>query len=354
MATRYWVGGGSSANWNAVSPTNWAATSGGTNNQSVPGSADDVLFDANSGSGTSNISASNTIHTLDCTGFIGTLTQAGSTSVSLGGALFKLSAAMTYTPASQTTSGFTFINTGPAGTMLITTAGKTMAQMSFNGSGGTYQLQDDLTLSSTASITFQQGTLDANNKNVSCGLFSSFVTTGRTLLMGSGTWTLTALSGNVWRIRSGMTVSGSATIILANGGTGLRSFSGGGSSVAYNNIIIGSSVLPGGSVALDGSTFNNVTIARPNTVTGSANLTLTASSITFSGAGALMLSSNNIGANTTLSVASGNVSLRGATLKNLTGAGGAAFRASDAIDLGGNSGITIVPPGASPSYQLGI
>jgi hypothetical protein len=47
MAARYWVGGGSSTNWNAVGPTNWSDTSGGSNDFSVPTSADDVTFDAN-------------------------------------------------------------------------------------------------------------------------------------------------------------------------------------------------------------------------------------------------------------------------------------------------------------------
>lgn len=37
MAARFWVGGGSTANWNATAPTNWAETSGGAGNQSVPG-----------------------------------------------------------------------------------------------------------------------------------------------------------------------------------------------------------------------------------------------------------------------------------------------------------------------------
>ncbi|MFH1049074.1 MAG: hypothetical protein V1732_05425 [Patescibacteria group bacterium] len=31
-ASRYWVGGGSSTNWNATSPTNRSATDGGANN----------------------------------------------------------------------------------------------------------------------------------------------------------------------------------------------------------------------------------------------------------------------------------------------------------------------------------
>jgi len=50
MADRYWRGG--SGSWNTT--TNWSATSGGAGGASVPTSADNVIFDANSGSGTAH------------------------------------------------------------------------------------------------------------------------------------------------------------------------------------------------------------------------------------------------------------------------------------------------------------
>lgn len=56
-ASRYWVGGGSSANWNATANTNWASTSGGANNASVPTSADDVFFDGAGTNGNTNCTA---------------------------------------------------------------------------------------------------------------------------------------------------------------------------------------------------------------------------------------------------------------------------------------------------------
>jgi hypothetical protein len=49
MATRYWVGDGGP--WSSANTTNWSATSGGAGGASVPTAADDVVFDANSGSG---------------------------------------------------------------------------------------------------------------------------------------------------------------------------------------------------------------------------------------------------------------------------------------------------------------
>lgn len=49
MATRYWVGG--TGTWDPSSTTNWATTSGGSGGASAPTSSDDVIFDANSGTG---------------------------------------------------------------------------------------------------------------------------------------------------------------------------------------------------------------------------------------------------------------------------------------------------------------
>jgi hypothetical protein len=49
MADRFWVGG--SGTWDTTNTTNWSATTGGAGGASVPGTADSVVFDANSGTG---------------------------------------------------------------------------------------------------------------------------------------------------------------------------------------------------------------------------------------------------------------------------------------------------------------
>lgn len=77
-ATRYWVGGGSSANWNATGNTNWGSSSGGANNASVPTNADDVIFDGAGTNGNTNstISATITILSLNITtGYTATMTH---------------------------------------------------------------------------------------------------------------------------------------------------------------------------------------------------------------------------------------------------------------------------------------
>jgi hypothetical protein len=50
MATRYWVGG--TGTWDASSTTHWSASTGGSSGASAPTSADTVIFDSSSGTGT--------------------------------------------------------------------------------------------------------------------------------------------------------------------------------------------------------------------------------------------------------------------------------------------------------------
>lgn len=53
MANRYWVGG--SGTWDTTSTTHWSATSGGSGGASVPTTADAVIFDYNSFSGSATV-----------------------------------------------------------------------------------------------------------------------------------------------------------------------------------------------------------------------------------------------------------------------------------------------------------
>ncbi len=156
-AARYWVGGGSSTNWNATGNTNWSDTSGGANNASVPGSTDDVIFDANSGAGTSNISASITVASVTMTNFTGTLTHGTASLTIASGGGITFGASMTYTPSNSSISG----NIGN-----LTTAGKLMPNITV--SSGTLTLQDNLTFidSKSAQVTIV-GALNLNGFTMS-------------------------------------------------------------------------------------------------------------------------------------------------------------------------------------------
>lgn len=72
-ASRFWVLG--TGTWDAVTTTNWAASTGGAGGQSVPGSADTVTLDGSSGGGTVTVNFGGTItlQQLTCGAFTGTL-----------------------------------------------------------------------------------------------------------------------------------------------------------------------------------------------------------------------------------------------------------------------------------------
>ena len=81
MANRYWIGG--TGTWNASNTANWSATTGpGTPGVSVPGAADLVIFDANSGGGTVTVAvgaagSTITISSLTTGAHTGTITFSG-------------------------------------------------------------------------------------------------------------------------------------------------------------------------------------------------------------------------------------------------------------------------------------
>ncbi len=178
MANRFWVGG--TASWNGTPGSKWATTSGGTGGALEPTSADDVFFDASSGSVTVTISTTQPIcASLNFTGFTGTLT--GSTGpMKIFGTLTIVSG-MTF----SYTGGFEFNNTGSAS---LTSAGKDLGNIDLEGIG-TVTLQDNLTTTGQLSGSF--GTFNANNKDITCAGLSWFRDNSTVVTMGSGTWTIT-------------------------------------------------------------------------------------------------------------------------------------------------------------------
>lgn len=74
-ASRFWVGG--TGNWDAVTTTHWAASTGGAGGSSVPTSSDDITFDAASGGGAVTITASAPGLSLTTGAFTGTLNTNG-------------------------------------------------------------------------------------------------------------------------------------------------------------------------------------------------------------------------------------------------------------------------------------
>jgi len=132
MALRYWITGGT-GNYNST--TNWSASSGGASGASVPTTADDAVWDANSGAGTVAINVASVAKSINFTNFTGTvdfqntLTVAGSMTLGIGMSF----ANTTGTPVLSVTATATLTSNGVAFPY----------DFSFSGSSATLTLADD-------------------------------------------------------------------------------------------------------------------------------------------------------------------------------------------------------------------
>ena len=360
MATRYWVGGGASTNWSATGSTNWSAISGGSNNASVPTTGDDVVFNGSSGSSTSILDQAISLNSFDCNAYTGTITHnavtltiTGNDAGAIAGVTFRLASGMTFTAGSNARL---VSMTSTSGTSTITTAGKTLGALTLNGVGGTFSLGDDLTVRSDAAITLTNGTFTDNNHNVTAGAFSSANSNTRVVTFGTGTaWTLGLVSGTVFDCSTvtGLTVNpGTATITCSAAATGNRIFACG-TSKSYPGLAI----VDSGTVHADftitattAATFASLAMTAPVNVVFPQAVTVTVTAA-FALAGtaynsAILLRSSNAaaGVQATISTATGSPTIAWAALDNMAFTGGATFTATNSIDLGHNTGISISGP----------
>lgn len=147
-----------------------------------------ISFTISNGSDTINSATGMTFNNLTFTsGFTGTF---GNVSRSIFGSLTLNSAITSFSSGAST---LTFTGTG---SRTITTAGETIdCPITFNGVGGTWQLQDALTSGDTRTCTLTNGTLDLNDYTLTTGIFSSNNSNARTLAFGSsGNISLTSAS----------------------------------------------------------------------------------------------------------------------------------------------------------------
>lgn len=352
MASKFWVGGGSSIAWNATANTNWSLTSGGANNAAVPTSSDFVFFDANSGSGTSALSSLFTIQGIDFTGYTGTLTHAaGALTINTAAAnALKFSAAMTYTPNS-TSSTFTFTHT--SGTAIVTSAGKALAGIILSGVGGTVQQADDLIINAIANsaLTINNGVFDCNGHALIAATVGGSNSNTRSLLLGSSL----TLGGNIlsaaviWNfvITTGLTFTkNSCNITILSPTTAILSYTFEGN-LTYNGITVNPTTT--GAFTNFGSSFTCSTFSagagtailfQVNAIATIINaFTLVGTSVA-----PIMLSANSISAFATVSCPGGNCTIVWGILAGVTGTGGALFTATNSLQCAVNAGWSVSTP----------
>ena len=330
MADRYAVATG---NWNSTAT--WSATSGGAPGASVPGTADNVYFDAAPGPITVTVSAIANCNNLDCTGFTGTL--AGIFGIGHHGPIFIASSTMAWTQDSSVQFRY-------AGTVNVTTNGKSLAcALTVNSGSTTVDLMDALT--STNSLVVTAGTLNTNDYAVTASSLSSNNSNTRTINLGSSTVTLTLAGAALdFSTQTNLTFNaGTSSIVFTNAAGAIAV----GTGVTFYNVSWTSTAITTPSIQ-GANTFNNLSVAG-RTSAGVANLRIDADqtingTLTLSaGTNTTMrtfVRSNTIGTTRTLTCAA-VASLTDIDFRDITIAGAAAPVSGTRLgDCKGNSGIT--------------
>jgi hypothetical protein len=222
------VTGNNGAVFNTDTATNFSYTGSGNIEGSYSGSTGTRIFvigNTAGGSqavalnlkvtaGTDSVSVYQHWKDVDFTGFAGTLTNTG---IKVFYGNLTLSTGMTL---GSGTVSLTFAAT--SGTKTITSNGKTMDfPVTFDGVGGTWQLQDNMTLAAGRTTTLTNGTVDLNSKTLSTGVFVSANSNARTIAFGTGKFVITALNTPIWNtsVATNLTVTGTPTVEVTGSGT---------------------------------------------------------------------------------------------------------------------------------------
>lgn len=264
MANRFWVLNG--GNWSDTA--HWSVSTGGTGGASLPTSADNVYFNANSFSSagqTVTVDATAVCLNMDWTGALYTPTLAGASNIRAHGNITFI-------------SGMILTHTGQLsiyGTCNFTTNGKTItSSIGFGNISGNLVLQDNLTSTSATGLIVNTGTLNTNGKTVNIIYFNANYTTAKTIIFGNSS---IQCSSNFTINATGTTFDAGTSTIIMTGAT--KTFSGGG--LTYNNV-----EFQGTPTTITGSnTFNDLKFTAGKTVnftTGTTQTITTLSGVTLS------------------------------------------------------------------------
>lgn len=346
----------SGGNWS--SDSTWSSTSGGSADTVAPTAADDILLDVNSGNVT--IDAASVCRSLNCTGYVGTLTHnaftltIGDTTGGLGNVAIKLVSGMTYTLANVITSAISFISTS-ATQQAIDFAGLTTGNVTFNASSnGSWLYAGEHLMGATATLTLTQGTLNTGGYNCSWGIFSSSNTNIRTLtLKTSKISILSTAATTIWNIgtATNMTLNASESIIvIANTTTNIRIFSPGAGFIygTLNYIVAGSTGRLDFFTSHTWNTINFWDATNARAIRWQAGTTITITgmfNVNGSASKLVTMDTTTGGSAIIINKASGVVSNDYLSLKDCTFSGGARwFAGTHSTNTSGNTGITFTAP----------
>ena len=294
----------------------------------------------NAGSDTVTLEAGRIYKTVDFTGFTGTLTNV---SITLYGSLV-LSTGMTVGSGANTV---TFVGSL---SNQITTNGQTLDfPITFGGTGGTWQLQDAMTVGSTRTITLTSGTLDMNNKNLTCGFFGTSNSNIRSIAFGTAQIYVTGNNGGIWTSGTATNFSYTGTGIINatySGSVGTRSIGAGGTETnSLNfNITAGSDIV---SISGTSKTYKSINLTGFSgtwssdnwiyTIYGSLTIpaTVTATSATSTYTGPITFGATSA---TNTITTSGLTIPVGVTFNGV----GSTFQFQDALTIGSSFALTLI------------
>jgi hypothetical protein len=332
--------------WNSATATNLTVTGtpvvnvtsvGATAITVSPGQpteANTISFNFTGGTYALTLFSTGNVKNIDFTGYGGTLAATSGTPIIYGN--LTISSGMLLT---LSTIALTFGAT--SGTKTITTALKTLDfPITFNGIGGIWQLQDNMTLGATRLTTFTNGTVDLFGKTLTTNTVA--VPTGtQNITFNGGTITLSGTGATAWNTTSASftTTAGTGVGIISLTAATAKTLIGGGAT--YN-----CTLNQGGAGALTisgSSTFNNITNSvQPTTITFSINQINTFLDWNLAGnAGNLVtINSSSVGTKSTVSKAAGAITnSHHLSIRDSTATGGAYWYAGGgSVNVSNNTG----------------
>lgn len=356
--TTYWIG--DSGNWSDTAEWSWGSGLAGSTTR-VPLPQDTVVFDANSFSTTGFTVTAGGASGMPRLGKDITFATVGADNPTLAFA----SVGTTIYGSLTLSSGMTITGTSITNFEGRSASTLTSAGVSFGGQqvlvavfGSTLTLQDAFTSTDVLSLT--NGTLDANDFNVTVGFFvSSGAAISRTLVMGNGTWTVTS-TGTVWNASTNasfIVTPESSTILISNTTATSKTFAGGGRTYATLNAAGDNIIVTGSNI------FSNVKVNTAGFTNGlkftSATTNIITSTLTSNGSlgRVAKLVAVTGGSAATIQIDSGIVCLEYMSIQDITASGSASFYAANSTSVSGNSGWSFsqcpLPNNAPRSGQMG-
>jgi hypothetical protein len=271
--------------------------------------------------------------------FAATTSQASIGDATLGTGNVALSIGATATITLTGLGTINFVSTNSTA-QTITTNGKTLPNVTFNGVGGRWQLQDAVTCNQ---LSQTNGHLDTNSQNVTSLLWIQNNGTTTTTL-GSTQWTVNGSgtsSVNISWSASGTHTftANTATVTITSDSTTPSTASAGRDTNGLS--IVFAPLSASSAVAFAGGTWRNVSRTGSGSITLSANLTVTGT-LTLTGTNSttnrMIVQSDALGTPRTITAAA--VSLTDVDFMDITGAGAATWSGTRLGDCLGNSGIT--------------